>query len=827
MQPIDNHWRGVRLAARRLRRSPGHSAAVVVNLTLGITAFTGLFAVLYSIVVRPLPYPEPDRLMLVEHEMLGITIEGEPSRFGGFQGQVLHYAQRSRSIEEIGLYEPYDAAIEDEYGPDYVQAGAASAGYFRALGARAEHGRLFENEEPATEQAGGGAILLGRGIWDRRDDADPGVVGTALRMDGIDAEVVGVLAAQGPFPAQPVSLWTPRTDTQIRATPQLLVRGMVVRAIAGVDAAQLQDELDSLIAELPGQIDDSFVLRAVEQGRLRSVVTPLTEVVVGQVAGSLWLLMGAGGLVLLAAMANLTGLQLLRRETQRREVAVRRALGAPRSALARQHLADAALLTATALAAGLAAATALVTWLRASGPQDLPRAAELVVGSEAILVATGVALVAMAWLALMQTVLRADVGQALRGSEANAAGGRTQSRVRSFTAAAELALAVLLLVAAGLVLRSFVALHAVDPGFDGDGVLSFRVPFPFQEIQDAGGIGAATPFYDQLADRLSAYPEISTAGYAQCSPFARTCGPAGLTLRSLDEPPDSGREQRLFRILQSAPGYHETLGIPLLAGRLLERADHEEPTNAVVISEAVAAALWPDDSALGRQITMPDLPGSAPLTVVGVVGEARHSSLRGESEPTVYMPVIFSEQQYELSTVTFVVRTAAPPLTVVDEIRAILAQLRPDIPAANIETLSASLRQSTARLRFAIAILTAAAAAVLILGTTGVYSVIAYAVSLRRSEFGIRLALGADAANLRGLVTRQAAGIAAGGLAAGFLAAAMSSRLLESVLFGVALTDPTTYVSVAGLLGLTAAIACYLPARRAAGTDPAAVLRAE
>jgi predicted permease len=798
---------------------------VAINLALGIAAFTGIFGVVHSVVVEPLPYPAPERLMLVEHAMPGITAQGQPTVFGGFQGQVLHYAERSQLIEEIGFYSPYDAAIESANGPDYVRAGVASAGFFRALGSPIEYGRLSGSEEAAIQRDAGDTLLLGSGYWRQREGADPGVVGTIRRVDGADVEVIGVLRRQGPFPSQRLSVWVPRSESQIRSAPQLLVHAMIVRVASGVDAAMLRRELDALIAELPGQIDDPFVRRAVGEGQLQSRVTPLAGYVVGPVEDSLWLLLGAAALVLLAALGNVTGLQLLRREAQRREVAVRHALGASRLALVRQHAGELAALCALGTAAGIVAAIALVRWLRSAGPEDLPRLGELHVAPTTVAVALGVGLATWVWLVGVRSLSPAAPGRALRGAAGADRSGRAW--VRDMVAAGELAVAVLLLVGAGLVLRSYMALNGVDPGFNADRVLAFRVPFPAQEIQNAGGLGVATPFYDALAERLRGAPGVEAVGYSQCSPFGRSCGPAGLTLRPVEEPPDAGTEARLTFVVQASPGYLETLRIPLLAGRHLEAADHEDTTNAAILSASTAAALWPDEAAIGRQVATPDLPHFTPLTVVGVVADARHSSLRGAAEPTVYLPVLLAEQEYELPAVSFVVRSTVPPLSVVNGVRTILARFRPDIPAANIETLASALGESTSQLRLAMAILAATAAAVLLLAATGVYGVIAYAVSLRGPEFGIRLALGADAANLRSLVARHAAVIAALGLGAGGIGSILGSRALRSVLFGVAPTDPLTYMAVALLLGFTAACACYLPARRATRTDPAAVLRTE
>lgn len=819
------HRRGdLRRALRRLGRSSGYACAVMVNLALGIAATTAIIAVIRGVVLRPLPYPDPNRLVVIEHEMPGIEIGGQPTRFGAFQGQAVLYAERSRLLEAVGVFGTYDAAVSGEGEAAYVRAGYASAGFFRALGTSAELGRLPRDDEAAGEAQG--AVLLSHAAWTRRYGEDPGAVGATLRVDGAGSRVVGVLGPQGPFPEDRVSLWIPRTTQQIRQTPQLLVEGLVARLRPGASAESLERELDGLIAELPDHAPDDFVRRAVEEGRLRSKVTPLTDRIVGEVAGSLWLLLAAAGLVLVAALANVTNLRLLRNEAQLREMAVRRALGARRLDLLREHLAEAGVLTLASGVAGGSLAALAVGWVVRSGLEDLPRAEEVTFGALALGVIVALGLLATLWLSAVQAAARPRDSEALRSTRSGG-GSRSRARLRGLTAAAELAVAVVLLVGAGLLLRSFLALSRVELGFVPESVVTFRVPFPFQEVADAGGSGRATPFYDALADRLSQLPGVASVGYARCTPLSRLCGLEGLTFLPANRPPAAGEPVQLLGVLQVGPGYHTTLGIPLLAGRHLERRDHAERTQSIVVSAAAARQLWGDADPVGRELITPDIAGWPPMRVVGVVGDVRHTDLRGAPETLVYLPVLMQAQPWELWTVTFVARTTVPPFGVVDEIRSVVRQMRPDVPVAHVETLAVAVARSTARERLAILLIGAAALATLILGATGVYGVVAYATSLRRGEFGIRSALGADGRALGRLVLSQGATIAAAGLSLGLGAALWGSRLLESVLFEVTPSDPATYLAVAVLLGATALAASYGPARQAAETDPAEVLRGE
>ena len=823
--PWRSQGRILALALRRLWRFPDYSLGVVVNLGLGIGATTALFTVLYGVLLRPLPYLEPERLVVIEHEMPGIPIQGQPTVFGGFQGQALHYAERARQIESIGVFGTYDASIFENGEADYIRAGYASRGFFEALGLRAETGRLFRGGDSADD--GPGAVLLTQATWQRRYGGDPGAVGRPSKIDGVDSRVVGVLSSQGPFPSEPVSLWTLRTDQQLRDTPQVLVTGLLARLRPGATVEGLRRELDGIISSLPEAIPDAFVGRMVHEGRLRSRVTPMAEHLVGGVASPLRLLLAAAGLVLVAALINVTVLRLLRNEAQMREAAIRRVLGARRRDLLSQHLAEAAVLAALSWVAGLALAAGGISWLLQAGPRDLPRAAEISLSPQSAAVAAALAVIGGLCLAVVQATARTDSSQALRLSGVSDSSSRRRARWRSTIAATELAAATVLLVGAGLLLRSFDALKRVDPGFETESVLTFRVPFPFQEVRDAGGSGPATLFFDQLTDRLAGDARIESVGYARCTPMSELCGLEGLTFEPEHRRSANGEESELFNVLQAGPGYLETLDVPLRAGRFLERSDHLQRTNAAVLSERAAKRLWGDEDPIGQRLMTPEFPDWQPFQVVGVVGDTHHGDLKSTPEAVVYLPVLMADQVWELWTTTFVTRSSLPPLDLVPEIRAMARELRPDIPVAHVETLAGAVERSTSRLRFAVVLLAAAAIATLALGATGVYGVIAYATSLRRGEFGIRLALGADGANLQRLVLAQGLTIAGLGLAAGLAAATLGSRFLESVLYAVGTTDPVTYGAVALLLTVATLLAGYLPAYRAAGIQPAEVLRGD
>jgi predicted permease len=391
----------------------------------------------------------------------------------------------------------------------------------------------------------------------------------------------------------------------------------------------------------------------------------------------------------------------------------------------------------------------------------------------------------------------------------------------------QFAMALVLLVGAGLIVRSFVALTSVALGFEDRGVLTFRVVFPFQEIQQGGpaGGGVATPFYDRLAERLAALPGVEAAGYGTCVPLADTCTQGGFSVRRDDRPETKDNVPATLALLIS-PGYLEALQVPLLRGRYLDSRDHEQRTNAVVISAEAARRFFPGEDPVGRHLVQ-DGTQWKPFTVVGVVGDVQHEDPRKAPVPFAYLPVLGDFAPSERWAVTYVVRVDGSPRALADTIRREMAALRPDIPLAHVETLADLVARSTAQLRFALWLLALAAAAALALSAIGAYGVMAYVVSLRRNEFGIRLALGADGRQLRSMVVRQGATTASTGLLAGLAGAVLAGRLLESLLFEIGPTDPPTYAAVVCGLSVTALLAIYVPARRASRLDPAEILRSD
>jgi len=819
--------RELRLAARQLGRSPGFTLAAVLTLALGIGVTAALITVVWDVVLAPLPFPEPDRLVVIEHRLPGYPSQNGEVVFGGFQGQVLQYAERSRELVEVGAYGSFDGAITEVESPEYTRIGYATPGFFRALGVRPQAGRLFEDEEPDAAD-GLGAAILGDGLARQRYGSAT-ALGELIHTEGFAYEVVGVLPPRQSFPPRRVAVWHPRSLRTLRDNPVWTVDVLVGRMAPGATPESVERELAGLVAQIPQRFPGSAIETVARNGHMAPQVTPMKQWLLGDTARALWLLLAAAGLVMAIACVNVANLMLVRTQARRAELAMRVALGASRRQMALHFFAHGVALCAlTALPAAalaLAGVRALPRWL----PADLPRMEEIVAGggtlSVVVVLCFAAAVVLTAVPALAHRRFRF---QGLASGARTFTAGRRQVRAHDLMVGVQVALAVVLLVGAGLVLRSVQALGAVDPGFEPAGVLSFRVTFPYKEVLEGGSAqGRATPFFDELSARIGALPGVTSVGYGICIPMAAACSLDGYPIKQEGSTPEDPGAQPLAGLQPVSPGFIESLGIPLLAGRGLEPTDHRQRSDAVLVSAALAERLWPGQSALGKRLEQGG--GSAAenfhFHVVGVVGDVRFDRLRDDPELVVYTPVLFGSPAPELYSVSFVVRSAVAPRSLIDDVRATVSSLRADVPVADVETMDAVVASSTASMRFAMALLAAGAATALLLAAIGVYGVVAYVVGVRRNEFGIRMALGARDEQLRALVVRERAGPLLAGLTAGLAGAAVSGRLLGALLYGVPATDPPTYAAVALFLTVTTVLAALLPARRAGRLPPAEVLR--
>jgi len=812
--------RELRGAARRLGRARGFAVPAIATLALGIGATVAVFSVVHAILLDPLPYPDSQRLVWLDHGAPGLDVTRGLEMT---EGIYLHYRRFNRSLEELGLFTEVDANLTGDGPPERVRAVRATPSLFRVLRTPPVRGRAFVAADLDGE--GSAVAILGHGLWIRRYGGDRGIVGRTIVLDGTAVEVVGVMPRGFAFPSTDVQVWVPLVPDPGRFGG--FSRRGVARLLPGVGVEEAEADLQRLIPGLveayPGRSADA----AVNEAELRARVVPLKQHIVGDASRALWLVLGTAALVLFIACANVANLLLVRAETRDREVAVRTALGASAARMARHYLAESALIAVAAGVVGLAIATACVGLIGTLGTASLPRIEEIAVDGTALAFAVGLALVVtlvFGALPLLRGV--PNLVGALREGGRGATPGRRRVRMRQVLVAGQVALAVVLLSGAGLMLRSFAAMRAIDPGFRAENLLTFEIGLPGGDYPNREAVVA---FHSELLARLDALPGVVSAGAVTCLPL---CGSwAGSIVQVEGRPHREGELPPVVAVRRVSPGYLETLGTPVLAGRTLERADQERRTGAAVINAAMAEAYWPGEDPLGRRFYH-DLYAEEPAwyTVVGVVKDMPIGELTESRAPrTMFLPLLHIDGRSGPSPhrLSYAVRTRVSPSSLTGAVRAAVWEIDDELPVASVQTMEAIVSRATARAEFTMMMLVIAAATALALGSVGLYGVVSYVVSRRTREIGVRKALGADALRIGRTVLGQGLVMAGAGIVFGLAGALAVSRLLTALLYSVTPTDPVTYVAVAALLLTVVVLAAWLPARRAASVDPAVALREE
>lgn len=820
---MEHLLRESRHAVRRLLRTPGFTAAAVLTLALAVAANTAIFALVYHIAIAPLPYPAAERLIALEHAAPGV---GLASGVGMSEGFYREYG-RLPSVEAIALYQTGDVTLSGTGdAAERLQALRATPSLGGLLGARPALGRWLG--EADGRPGAPNVALLTHALWARRFGASPAVLGTTVRLDGVSYQVVGVMPPAFAFPDDRPALVLPLTLDP--AEPRL--GGFNFRGIArlrpGASAAAVRRAQDDVIAQLPVRFPASAGLaRTLIDAKLGSLAQPFREQVLGETARVLWVLLGAVAVVLLIACANLANLFLVRADARWREVAVRRALGAGAGRLAAFFLAESLLVALASGVLGLLLGGAAVELLVRHGPVALPRLHEVRIGGVVASFALLASVAAGLGLGLMPLARRAPAAaspllqEAGRGNTVS--GGRM--RARRTLMAAQVALAVVLLVAAGLMARSVHHLRRVDPGFRADSRLTFRVGLSDADYPSGD---AAAAFHDRLLERLRALPGVRDAAYTSMLPLDGDGEGDPLEVRG--RPTESGTVNPVVRVRRVSPSYFSTIGIPMRRGRPFDAADAAGRTGSVVVNEALAALYFPGQEVLGRQLRkVGSSESDGWLTVVGVVGNTATYDLREETPtPQLFLPPRSGVNARVGSPhrVAYVLRTTGgTPLELVPAVRRALGELDPGVAMARAEPLSELVARAGARAAFTTVLLLIAAAVALSLGLVGVYAVISYGVAQRTGEIGVRLALGARPADVRAMVVRQSGGVIACGVVLGLAAAVAGTRPLRALLYGVAWNDAPTYAAVAVGIFAVAMAACWMPAARAARVEPMEALR--
>lgn len=807
------------LAARRLRRQPGFTLASLTTLGVGIGAAVAMFAVVHGVVLNPLPHPASDRLVELDHAAPGIGSDGGLRMT---QGLYLLYRESSRTLSGLAIYGDADVTLTGDGRPRRVTATTTTHELAAVLRAVPALGRfLVEGDgHPGAPPV----AVLSHALWVSAFGASPGIVGSHVALDGVGVEVVGVMPASFGFPSRQTDLWRPRpvnpaTDPFGSFTP-----AGVARLALGSDPRAARDELQALI---PGLLErfPGAGRQMVDDARLTTLVVPLKDAVVGDVAGTLWVLLGTVGVVLLLAGVNVTNLLVVRGEGRRREMAVRTALGAAPHTLVAYVVAEAVWLAGLSGALGAGLAAAALGLVRRFGPAGLPRLDEIGLSPAVWAVAAALSTAAGLGVGLVPLVTgrRRDLGAALKqGTRATA--DRARFRARHALIVSQTAFALVLIVGAGLMARSFWHLTRVDPGFDAEGVLTFQISLPRAHYPTRE---RAAALHGALLARLRALQGAERVGATTCLPL---CGSwAGNPWVRDGRPAPPGEIPPIAATRRVTEDYLETMRLGVLQGRTLERQDHERRTGAAMLNRAAAAKLFPGEDPLGKRLYHASEPDDPPwYHVVGIVENAPIRTLTDDSAPIVYLPLLHRDDGGPgLWALSYAVRTSLPPLSLVDAVWSEVRGLDGALALSHVRLMRGVVRQAEARMAFTMVLLVLAAGMALFLGVVGIYSVIAYLVAQRTPEFGIRLALGARGEDLTRMVLRQGGAMVAAGLTIGLAGAVALTRFMRAMVFGVSVTDPMTYFVVTAVLGAVAFLAIHGPARRAGAVDALESLRAE
>ena len=802
----------VRFGLRMLRKNPGFTAVAVLTLALGIGANGAVFSVVNSVLLHPLAYNDSDRLVTI-------------LRYGNYPispANYLDYRDQSRSYDSLGAAEYWTPNLTGVDSPEHLLGLRVTQNTLPLLGVQPALGRLFvEGEDTAGNDH---EVVLSYGLWQRRFSGDASVLGKSILLDGASYTIVGVMPADfhfAPFWATHSELWAPLSlaaRTQNRDGNSLR---LFARLKQDVTLAEARAEIATITTRL----------EKIYPGTNAGIrVVPLKEKVVGNVETPLLVLLGAVGFVLLIACANVAHMLLARAATRQKEIAVRTALGARRSRVVRQVLTENLLLAAMGGSLGLLLAYAGTRVLVALSPADVPRVESVSIDSGVVvflLVITVLTSIAFGLVPALQASDENLTGTLKENSRGSSDGVR-RNRLRSILVASEFALALTLLIAAGLMIRSFYALESVDPGFNPHGVLSMIVPV-------AGSKEAAPErrpvFYQQMIEHVRALPGVVSAAGINHAPISGDLWDRNFIIEGRPKPGPTDTPDAVYRI--ATPGYFQTMGIQLVAGRDIAITDNASAPPVVVVNERLARDFWPNENPIGQHIALTSDASTRWLTIIGVAKNAVEHDWSAKAAPEMYLAA-FQTPEFlggmglgNSAYITLVVRTAGDPGAIASSVKSAIWSLDSQLPITGVIAMDDAVAQANAQPRFEMLLLAVFAIVALVLAAVGIYGVMSYSVARRTHEIGIRISLGAARADVLLLVIRQGLILALTGSAVGIVTALILARLMTKLLYGIAPTDPITFAGVAVLLIAVALVASYIPARRAMRIDPVTAMRSE
>jgi predicted permease len=831
IESVDSLGRDLLRTVRGLPRRPGFTIATVLTLALGIGATTAIFSVIYSVLLKPLPYPSPDELVRIRH----VAAAFGPNDLTTASTQYLTYRAENRTFAEIGLWQEGGATLTGDGEPERLRSLTVTDGLLQALAVQPLRGRWFTAQEHTSTTEGPVPILISYAFWQRRFGGNETALGSDLLLDSQQAQVVGIMPPDFKSPGT-----TPQPDVigPVRLDPARQFIGSfdfqaLGRLAPGVTLTEGRADLERMVPIwldswpiLPGV---ALTREAMENMRITPVVRPLHDDLVGGVAATLWVLMGAIGAVLLVACANIANLMLVRADGRRQEFAVRAALGAGTARIARELIVESLVVGTAGGVLGLLLAYAGLEALVALGPSNLPRLEEIAVHGPVLAFTVAVSLAStllFGSITALKAALHIDTiaTAGTRGSSAS----RQRSATRNTLVVVQVALALVLAVGAGLMIRTFQQLRDVEPGFsDAATVQTANLWMPSALFADPErGLAVQR----EILDEVAALPGVTSVGFARQVPLDGNQNYAVIVVEGREPAPGQSPPARRLNFI--SPGYFETLGTRLIAGRHLTWADIEAGGRVALISEGYARELATEPAAaLGRRIRVPVAQDDW-RDVIGVVEDVRETGLYQEPPAMVYWPALarnfFGRPAFVVPAPTLVVRSErAGSAAFRDEIYRAVRSVSPDTAAVVDRTLQDLYAGSLARTSFTLVLLAIAGGMALVLGVIGIYGVVAYVVAQRTREIGIRSALGAQPRELKRMFLRQGLALGAIGAAVGLAAAALLGRSMSALLFGVSPLDPAAYLTAVGVVVLATALATYVPARRAATVDPMRTLKAD